>query len=105
MLYGGIRLPGCPDPDNIAVLDTLPIPQIRRMMRVGVAIDREWLWNLSSSLESRKAQLRQDIASYVPPERLEEFVTSSSDDLTLNVESAEQIATLLYKMLGVGYGR
>jgi DNA polymerase-1 len=105
MLFGGIQIPGHPDPANIQKLDLLPVEQIRRMHRVGVAIDREHLWTLSTSLESRKTELRKDIASYVPSDRLEEFVAASSDDLTLNVESAAQIATLLFTWLGVGKER
>ena len=110
-LYGGIELPGHPCPENVRRLDLLPIPQIRRMMRMGVGIDKEWLWELGSKLESRKVELRKEISSYVPPDKLEEFVSSSSGEgeggmgLELNVESAEQVATLLFKLLGVGSGR
>lgn len=105
MLFGGITLPGAPDPQNIARLDVLPIPQIRRMMRVGVAIDREHLWQLSSQLESKKAGLKNLISTYIPPEALDQFVGESPNDLDLNVDSAEQIAHLLYKLLGVGRGQ
>lgn len=105
MLYRGITLPGCPDPDNIRKLDILPIPQIRRMQRVGVAIDREWLWDLSARLEARKQELRKDIASFIPPDRLDEFVGASDDNIAINVDSAEQIARLLYDVLGVGWGK
>jgi DNA polymerase-1 len=105
MLFGGITIPGHPDPENIRKLDLLPIPQIRRMMRMGIAIDREWLWELSLKLDSRKTELKQDICSLIPEEALETFVSSSTDELSLNVESASQIATLLFQVLRVGTGR
>lgn len=103
--FGGINVPRQPDLYNIGLLDLLPVPQIRRMHRVGVAIDREHLWALSSTLESRKVELRKDIASYIPPDRLEQFVADSSDDVGLNVESATQIGRLLFDWLGIGRER
>ncbi len=105
MLYRGITLPGRPDPENVRKLDVLPLAQIRRMQRVGVAIDREWLWDLSTRIESRKVELRKDIAFYIPADRLDEFVGASDDDISINVDSAPQIARLLYDMLGVGWGK
>ncbi len=78
---------------------------IRRMMDVGVAVDREYLWNLSSKLEKRKTELSREIASYVPLEKLEQFVGASDGldlDLSLNVESAAQISTLLFETLRIG---
>src|SRR3954464_7987036 len=104
-LFGGIQIPRKPDLENIRRLDLLPLPQIRRMMRCGIAIDRGWFWQMSSDLEAEKTELRKQITSYIPPDRLEEFISSTSDDLTLNVESATQIADLLFKMLGIGRGK
>lgn len=104
-LFGGIKTPGHPDPENVRRLDLLPIPQIRRMMRVGIAIDREYLWQLSSKLESRKTELKKDITSLIPEEALNTFVNSTTDELNLNVESAHQIAKLLFEVLRVGSGR
>lgn len=104
-LYCGITLPGKPDPENVRRLDVLPLNQIRRMQRVGVAIDREWLWDLSSRLDARKQELRKDIAGFIPTDRLDEFVGASDDDISLNVDSAEQIAKLLYEILGIGWGK
>lgn len=105
MLFGGITLPGHPSPENIRRLDLLPLEQVRRMQRVGIAIDKDWLRDLSSRLELRKDELRKDISSFIPPDSLELFVSESGDNLTLNVDSAEQIAQLLFKVLGVGRGR
>src|SRR6185312_6598748 len=104
-IFGGISLPGQPDPENIRKLDLLPIPQIRRMMRMGIAIDREWLWELSSNLDLRKTELKKDICALIPEEALELFVSSTTDELNLNVESASQIAKLLFEVLLVGNGR
>ncbi len=102
-LFGGIELPGRPDPANIQRLDILPLPQISRMMSIGICIDRDHLWNLSSKLESRKTELSLAISSYVPQTTLEQFVSDSPED-SLNVESAEQISTLLFKQLQIGSG-
>lgn len=102
MIFGGVSIPGLPDPANIRLLDTLPVPQIRRMMKVGVAIDREGLWALSDHLEARRVDLRKQIASYVPTQALEQFVTDSSDDLSINPESSDQISDLLFDQLKIG---
>lgn len=100
-LFGGIQLPGKPDPANIQKLDLLPLPQISRMMRVGIAIDKEHLWDLSLMLEKRKTSLGQGIQSFVPQAALDEFVSDSPED-SLNVESAEQISNLLFQTLRIG---
>lgn len=104
-LFGGINIPGHPDPENVRRLDILPISQIRRMMRNGIAIDKDWLCQLSSKLELRKSELKKDITSCIPEEALDAFVSTTTDELNLNVESAQQIATLLFKVLKVGSGR
>lgn len=101
-LFGGIELPGRPDPENVRKLGVLPVPMIRRMQRVGVAIDREWLWELSGRLERKKLELAKDICSYVPKGDLESFVGQSGDELNINVESSEQIGELLFKTLKIG---
>lgn len=105
MLFGGIEVPGRPDLNNIQKLDLLPLPQIRRMMRVGAPIDREYLWNLSLRLQKRKTELSQEISSYVPLVELERFVGESDDEeisIVLNPESAPQISKLLFEQLRVG---
>ncbi len=103
-LFGGITLPGRPDPENIRALDVLPLPQIHRMMATGIAIDREYLWDLSSRLESRKTTLKQEIASCASFANLEQFVSDSDDQLTLNPDSSPQISRLLFDILKVGSG-
>lgn len=104
-LFGGIQIPRKPDLENIRKLDLLPLSQIRRMMRCGIAIDREWFWQMSSDLEAEKVELRKQITSYIPEDKLDEFVNESSDVLDFNVNSAPQMATLLFKLLGVGRGK
>lgn len=104
-LFGDITIPRHPDPENIRKLDLLPLPQIRRMMRMGIAIDREWFWQMSSDLEAEKVELKKKITSYIPEDRLDEFVGDSGDDLSFNIQSAPQIAELLFKMLGIGRGK
>ncbi len=104
-LFGGIEVPGKPDLSNIQKLDLLPLGMIRRMMRVGAPIDREYLWNLSLKLQSRKQELSQEIASYVPLGMVDQYVGESDEDdsdLTLNPESSPQIARLLFEQLRIG---
>lgn len=123
-LYGGIALPGCPDYENVRKLDQLPIPMIRRMMRLGVGLDIPYCHGLTSMLEKDMSELRVDIACEIPPDRLDEFVSKSFsiDDSTqaavasrvlgpeagfsywspINVESGDQIARLFYDVLNIG---
>jgi len=80
------------------------------MMKVGVACDLNHFHSLGEKLESKKTDLRSSICSYIPQSDLDQFADADSDfnedehDLALNVDSAEQIADLLYKKLGVGLG-
>lgn len=103
-LFGGITLPGHPDPTNIQRLDLLPLGQIRRMERMGMRIDIDCLKELSIRLDSTMIQLRKDIAEYVPPDQLEKFVGTSGELGDINPESSEQIAELLYEGLKLGDG-
>lgn len=103
-LFGGIELPGHPDLENVRKLDLLPLPAIGRMQRMGIAIDPEWFRDLSFRITTRMDELRKDICNYIPPETLEEFVSESGDELDFNVNSAPQIAELLFKKLHIGRG-
>jgi DNA polymerase-1 len=111
MLYGGVKLSGKPDLNNIQKLDLLPVPQIRRMSRYGIAIDREYLWDLGSQFALEMAQLQKDISSYIPADSLDRFVTAANQveevegTAELNANSADQIRTLVYDLLGVGKGK
>lgn len=111
MLFGEIELPGRPDLGNVRKLDLLPIPMIRRMQRLGMAVDRDYFHQLSFEFAAEMQALERDIASYIPPERLHEFTGRASTieqeegDSTINAASAEQIGKLLFEMLGVGIGK
>jgi len=105
MLFGGIELPGHPDLANIRALDLLPIPQICRMMQVGVAIDVERLGEISEILATKMSELELEITSYIPPAYLNAFLEESGEDIAINVDSAEQIAELLFKVLKLGEGK
>lgn len=100
-LYKGIELPNRPDPENIRKLDLLPLPQIARMMRVGVAIDPDWFNRLASEFETRKQDHKKEICSLIPEDALERFVSDSGDEPDINPESADQIAELLFSILKV----
>jgi DNA polymerase-1 len=104
-LFGGITLPGHPDLENIRRLDLLPIPQLRRMMRNGIAIDVPYLGDLSCTLDGTKKELAGQIASYIPLAKLDEFITDSGEAIGINVDSAEQIAKFLFETLHVGRGK
>lgn len=128
-LFGGVTLPGKPDLANVARLDRLPIPMIRRMQRYGIAIDIPYFNELSSRFGQNMRELEKDIASYIPRELLYQFIGQSeqvesaeqaridaeqaesgavermSSLPEFNANSAEQIAKLLFEMLGVGGGR
>ena len=109
-LYGGVELPGKPSLENIRRLDLLPIPQIARMERVGFAIDLPALAELSSQLSIEMADLQRDISSFIPPDALDRFASATLDDdeedsIELNANSAPQIRTLLFELLGIGRGR
>jgi len=110
-LFGGIEIPGCPDLNNVRKLDVMIQPSIRRMMRLGFAIDRDYLWDLGSQFGDTLVDLRREITSHIPPEHLDKFVNDSGliedeeGDATINPASAEQIGRLLFDCLDVGRGK
>jgi DNA polymerase-1 len=104
-LYGGIELPDRPDPENVRKLDLLCVPQIRRMRHVGVAIDPDYFHALGAEFESEAQALHKDITSLIPPDKLEQFLSDSRDIDEININSAEQMADLLFGVLGVGRGQ
>jgi DNA polymerase I len=101
-LYAGITLPSRPDLSNVQKLDLLPLHQIRRMQRVGVAIDREWFHRLSSELDALKTGLRAEIVEHIPADQLERFVGEAGDEF--NPDSYDQVGQLLFQILRVGRG-
>lgn len=110
VLHGGVGVPGKPDLENIRKLDLLPIPMIRRMQQYGIAIDREWFWDLSKRLDQEMLVLEAEICSSIPSEKLQQFIEQSnldSDDdyAPMNVNSGDQLASLFFDVLGIGEGR
>ncbi len=108
-LYGGIEIPGHPDLVNVARLDRLPIPQIRRMQRYGMCVDREYFYALTDKFSTQAKQYEIDIASYIPLDRLEDFAEKSiaaeeanEGYAAINASSAEQIGKLLFDILNIG---
>lgn len=116
-LYGGIQIPGAPDLENIRHLDLLPIPMIRRMSRLGIAIDIPYFNDLTSELSREMADLRDEIACEIPPDKLDMFCAIADADESaeleshpdnwspINVESGPQLAKLMFDVLGIGRGK
>lgn len=109
-LYGGIDLPGRPDLSNIQRLDLMCMPMISKMERYGIGIDVEWMQGLTERLTSEMDGLRYDIVSYIPAEKLDEFTARAGKPaeergLPMNVDSRDQLSTLLFDVLGIGQGR
>jgi DNA polymerase-1 len=107
-LFGGVEIPGRPDLSNIAILDRLPVPQIRRMERYGIEIIPDHFHDLTARFDREMIELEKDIASYIPPANLHDFTTCATaveeegGDASINAASAEQIGKLLFGILGVG---
>ena len=108
-LYGGIELTGRPSLENVRKLDLLAMPMISRMHQYGIAINREYFAELSENLSDRMNSLKGDICSYIPEEKLAEFVMRSKlpdDDYSpMNVNSRDQLSTLLFDVLKIGHDR
>lgn len=105
-LYGGIQVTGKPDYENIRKLDLLAVPTFAEMMQYGFAIDKEYLRGLGDELGVKIAELRKEVCSYIPPDKLDDFIDKSNDDdLPLNVDSTQQLGKLLFDTLGIGRGR
>jgi DNA polymerase-1 len=107
MLYGGIKLPGCPDFENVRKLDLLPMPALMEMMKYGFAIDRDHMHVIGDKLAVEMAELKLEICSYIPESKLEEFIAKSNldDDSAMNVDSNQQLCELLFNTLNIGHGR
>ncbi len=118
-LYGGITLPGRPDLDNVRKVDLINMGQVRRMMRVGVAISIDWFRDLTSRLDGMKSDLQRDILDVIPPEALDQFSRQDSEDsvydpdqknartegilngsgFSFNIDSPDQVSELLFGAL------
>lgn len=110
-LYNGICVPGKPDLENVRRLDLLPIPMVRKMHRLGIAVDVPYLQEFSVELGHQLVELERDIANFIPPESLHYFSAKSAeiddaDDFSdFNANSSEQKRTLLYDVLKIGRDR
>src|ERR1700744_5079307 len=107
-LFGGITLPKSPDLENARKLDLLVVPPLRRMRRLGMCLDREYLWDLGSQFADEMRTLSKDISSYVPIDRLNGFITTESDaeeEGTINPSSPDQIGRLLFDILSLHEGK
>jgi DNA polymerase-1 len=79
------------------------------MMRFGMAIDIPHLEAVTEQLTKEMSELRIEICSTIPAEKLDEFIEKSNMDseddyLPMNVESSKQLRELLFNVLEVGRG-
>lgn len=109
-LYGGVELPGRPDLENVRRLDLLGIRPVQRCQRIGFAIDPPYFHDLSISIGKRAAEKKRIILSMIPPDKLKAFIEASGtfddevDEDEFNVDSTQQMATMLFEILGIGKG-
>ncbi len=121
-LYSGVRVTNSPCLPNVRRLDGAIIPMVNRMMRNGIAVDINGgkdgpcLMDLSTKLERLKAEEYTNIQYCIPADALHRFVSATSDresvddeDLldaaeSINLNSPDQLATLLYEHMGLGEG-
>ena len=110
-LFGGVTLPGEPDLENVRRLDLLPVNMVRKMQRLGIAIDVPYLQDFSAELGREMAGLEKEIAGYIPLDALHRFsdqaaeIEDAQGVASLNANSAVQIRALLFDLLKVGRGR
>ncbi len=113
-LFGGIELPGRPDLENIRKLDLLPARSILEMQQYGFAVDLDQFSKVSKILSSEMDELRAEICATIPEHKLDEFIARSNldsdDELEdgwhpMNVDSNQQLAKLMFEVLGIGSGR
>jgi len=94
-LYGGVTMPGRPDMGNIRALDLLSINTLRRMHRLGTAIDIPHLKHLGHKLRRLQDETSAEIMDYIPREKLSLLTTEDA----LNLDSPDQVAELLFNVL------
>jgi len=111
-LFGGVEIVGRPHMENVRKLDLLPMPMIRRMQRLGIAIDIPYLDALTADLDAEMRDLRNEISWEIPTDKLDLFciMADQAEDWTdnwspINVESGDQLAKLLYDVLHIGSGK
>lgn len=99
-----ILMPGQPDLDNVANIDRGVIPFTRACQNNGMVLNREHLWELSKYLDVEIARLGEEITEHIPQTMLDEFTQASLAIDDFNIDSPDQIATLLFRHLRVGQG-
>jgi DNA polymerase-1 len=105
-----IRPTGRPSSTLPLAIDHAVMPSLRRMMRVGIAIDIPYLRDLSATFHSEMLTLEKDIVSMIPPEGVALLKGANGDedegdDGWFNVNSPQQVATLLFEILKLGDGK
>lgn len=118
-----VHLSSHPDLLNVRNLDLAPLPILRQMMRVGTAIDLDYLKGISEELGDTKADLEREIKRRVPYDKFAEWKgeaekTSGEESengedeesnkeggLGFNVNSPEQVAWFLFDVLKLGDGK
>lgn len=121
-LYSGVRVTNSPCYPNVRRLDGAIIPMVNRMMRNGIAVDVPYLHDFSAKLERLKQEEYSNIQYHIPSEALYAFVAAttreesneaSDAELTadlfaaaesINLNSPDQLAELLYTHMGLGSG-
>jgi DNA polymerase-1 len=96
----GITLPGYPCLDNVRRLDISIIPMVRRIQRNGMMLDIPGMQGLSAKFDANMRRIDEQISGMLPASFLEKFTGE-----TFNVDSAPQVAELLFDALGVGRGQ
>lgn len=99
-----ILTPGCPDLLNVSNIDNGVIPFTRACQNNGMVLNREHLWELSGYLDKEIERLGGEITEHIPQTMLDEFTQASLAIDDFNIDSPDQIATLLFRHLRVGQG-
>lgn len=97
-----VRFVDAPDLDNIAALDSLPVPMLARMMRYGTAVDVDYLRDLGEQMEGMYEDTKAEIQRTIPVNKWEKWMEADVDEF--NPASADQVAALLFDVLGLGRG-
>jgi DNA polymerase I len=99
-----IYMPGEPNLEVVAAIDRGVIPFTRSCQNNGMCLNRELLWDLSAYIEKEMEGLSEQITEHIPQSMLDEFTSESLAIDDFNIDSPEQIASLLFRHLRVGAG-
>lgn len=95
---------GEPNLANVARIDNGVIPFTRACQNNGMVINREHLWELSDYLDKEISRLGEEITEHIPESMLDEFTNESMSIDDFNIDSPDQIASMLFRHLRVGAG-